>query len=151
VLPVLSELDLPVEILNPVSGELVPAADLDRVTGALIELRDLRRRVSDAVAAFTDAVVAESQRQGTRTLTAGGVQVKVSAPDEIDWDLDVLDELRSLGLPDARFDELLVATVTYRVNGSVARQLAGASKEYAAVIERAKRRVPKRQYVTVGP
>lgn len=146
----MAELDVPVEILNPVTGELVPAGDVEVVTDNLLRLRDLRQQLTDAIAAFTDALVAESRRQGTRTLTAAGTKVQVSAPDAVEWDIEQLvDGLRAAGLPEARLNELVRSTVTYQVDGSVARQLAGASAEYKAAVEAAKRRVPKRQYVTV--
>ena len=56
-----------------------------------------------------------------------------------DFSIEVL-ELRDLGLPEERYGELVVATVTYKVNASVAKQIAGANPEYAKVIDRARSR-----------
>lgn len=147
-----TDIALPAELLNPLTGELVPTTDMPAVAVTLEALREHRQRVNDAIAAFTEAVVAESVRQGTRTLTAGGVRLEVSAPSEVEWDVELLGrELRAAGLPEDRVDALLRPTVTYKVDGRVARELAGSNAEYARVIERAKVRTPRKQYVSVKP
>ena len=79
-----TDLALPAEILNPFTGELIPTADLARVAATLDDLRQVKQKLNDAVAAFTEAVIVESRRQGTRTLTAGGVKLEVSAENTID-------------------------------------------------------------------
>jgi signal transduction histidine kinase len=144
-----TDLALPEDLLNPFTGELVPTGDLARVAATLDDLRGIRQKLNDAVAAFTEAVIAESRRQGTRTLQAAGVRLEVSADNTIEWDVEELLKLRDLGLPEARYNELVQQTVTFKVNGSVARQLEGASEEYAKVIDRARVRVPRKQYVSV--
>jgi hypothetical protein len=144
-----TDLALPEELLNPFTGELVPSGDIARVAATLDDLREVRQRLNDAVALFTEAVIVESRRVGTRTLTAGGVKLELSADSTIEWDVEELLKLRDLGLPEARYDELVQQTVSFKVNGSVARQLEGASEEYAAVINRARIRVPRKQYVSL--
>jgi hypothetical protein len=144
-----TDLALPDEILNPFTGELVPTGDLARVAATLDDLRGIRQKLNDAVAAFTEAVIVESRRQGTRTLTAGGVRLEVSADNTIEWDVEELLKLRDLGLPETRYNELVQQTISFKVNGSVARQLEGASEEYAKVIDRARVRVPRKQYVSL--
>ena len=146
-----TDLALPAELLNPVTGELVPTSDLGKVAEALDTLRAARAALSDATAAFTEVIVAESKRQGTKTLTAAGVRLEVSADSEIQWDVEELLKLRDLGLPEDRYTALVTMVVSYKVNGSVARQIEGASPEYAAVVDRARVRVPKRPYVSVKP
>ncbi len=146
-----TEVALPDELLNPISGELVPTRDTAAVAHTLLDLRDYKAAVQDAISAFSEAVIQESRRQGTKTLNVGDVTLKVSADSEVVWDHEFLmDALRAAGLPEERIDELVTMTVTYTVNGSVARQLAGASPEYAEVIEAAKSRVPKKVYVSVS-
>lgn len=144
-----TDLALPAELLNPFTGELVPTGDLERVAATLDDLRQVKQKLNDAVAAFTEVVLAESRRQGTRTLRTSGVKLEVSGDNEIEWDVEELLKLRDLGLPEGRYDELVQQTVSFKVNGSVARQLEGASEEYAAIIGRARVRQPRRQYVTV--
>ena len=147
----MTELETRATVLQPLTGELVDPRDLPALGDALEKLREYRQQVSDAIAAFTEAVVAESRRLGTKTLDAGPVVLNVSADSEIEWDLQALEKLRDLGLPEERMNELVRPTVTYKVDGRVAKQLAGASPDYKVVIEAAAVRVPKRQYVTVKP
>lgn len=144
-----TDLAVPDELVNPLTGELVPSSDLPAVALTLEALREHRQRVSDAIGAFTEAVVAESRRQGTKTLTAGGVRLEVSADSEVQWDMTELARLVDIGLPPDRYGELVTEIVTYKVDGTVARQLAGSNPEYARIIEAAKGRVPKRAYVSV--
>ncbi len=146
-----TEIALPDELLNPISGELVRTADAAAVAATLVDLKDLKNRVQAAIGAFSEAVIQESRRQGTKTLAVGGMTLKVSADSEVVWDVDFLMEgLRDAGLPEERINELVTMVVSYSVNGSVARQLAGASEKYAEVIEASKSRRQKTQYVSVA-
>lgn len=145
-----TDLSLPAEAVNPHTGELVPLNDIVKVARAIQDIREWRLKIGEAIDLFSAAAVEESRRQGTRTLQAGGLTVTVSADTDIEWDVEgLLAGLRELGLPEARLDALVTATVTYRVNGSVARQIAAATPGAAGVIEAAKGRVPRRQYVSV--
>lgn len=65
------------------------------------------------------------------------------------WDIEILGELRALGLPEERMDQLITAEITYKVNTNVAKQLASVNPAYAAVIERAKSQVPRATYVSI--
>ena len=137
------------DILHPLTGELVRSDDLPAVAAAIDALRVYRNQINEAIHAFTAAAVAESRRLGTKTITAGALTLEISADSEVEWDLDVLARLRALGLPDDRYEALVRPTVTYKVDGRVARQLEGASDTYAEVIQRARIRIPKQQYVRI--
>lgn len=139
----------PPELLQPFTGEVIPAGDVPKLAEALDQLRDLKHRLNLATQQFTDALVAESRRQGTKTLTAAGWEIKLSADSTVEWDVSVLTELLDAGLPQDRYDQLVTAVVTYKVDGRIVRQLEAASPEYKAIIERARTRVPKRVYATV--
>ena len=141
----------PREILNFVTGELIPVGDLPRLAQAIETLRQHDLAVRSLRAALTDAVIAESRRQGTRTLVAGGLVVTLSPDYETEWDVEELEKLRDAGLPEERYQQLVKTEITYKVDGRVARQLESASEEYAAIIARARRREPKRQYASVKP
>jgi hypothetical protein len=142
------DLRVPEELVNPLDGELVKTSDLAAVGDALDRLKEHKRQVDAVIAQFTDAVVLESRRQGSKTLHAGGMELKVSADNEVVWDVTILPELLERGLPQDRYDELVTVEVTHKVNAAVANQIAGANPEFAEVIARAKGRRPKRQYVT---
>ena len=118
-----TDLEPVAEVLQPLTGEMIPVRDIGRVARALAELRAHRERVAEALDAFTAAVVDESRRQGSRTLNVGDTVLTVSADSEIEWDVEVLDELRSLGLPEDRFDQLVTAVVS---DGALVNVAAGA-------------------------
>ena len=141
-----------VELLDPTTGELVPYDDLPALAVAVAGIRAYRDKLNDTLAAFSDAIIQQSKQQGTMTMNVGAAVVKVSADSEVQWDIPALqDGLLEAGIPQERLDQLIVAKVEFKVNGTVARQLAGANPEYKAAIEAAKIRVPKKQYVTVKP
>lgn len=137
------------ELVVPYSGELVDLSNPPECLNLLKEIRELEQKLRLVKGALTDALVAESSRQGTKTLELNGIKAVISASDEIVWDVEVLQELLDLGLPEERLSELITTEVTYKVNASVARQLAGANSAYAEVIERAKSRIPKTPYVSI--
>lgn len=132
-----TDLVAPAALLDVRTGELVEATP-DKAAELLVAMRQFKAQILDAVKACEYVLLEESQRQGTKTLRLQNVAAVVSGGSELDWDLDVLGELRAAGLPEERFNELVVATVTYRVNAAVAKQLAAANPIYASVIERAR-------------
>ncbi len=145
-----TDVALPDELLDPISGELIPTRDTAAVADTLVHLRHLKDTVQAAISAFSEAVIAESRRQGTKTLNVGDMTLKVSADHELVWDIELLQMLTEAGLPPERYAELVIEEVSYRVNANVAKQLAGASPEYAEIINAAKGSQPKRQYVSVS-
>lgn len=137
------------DILDPRTGELLDPADTVRVADLLVYLRELRATISAGVSACSQALIAEAERQGTKTLRAGGTTLEIRGGTEIVWDLEVLRELTGLGLPEERYGDLVKETVTYKVNAAVAKQIAGANPAYADVIERARSDFEKARYVSV--
>lgn len=82
-------------------------------------------------------------------MEVGGFKAELRGGSEIVWDVEILGELRALGLPEERMDALVTAEITYKVNSNVAKQLSAANPQYAEVIERAKTMIPKSSYVTI--
>lgn len=115
----------------------------------LTEIRDLESQLREVKSELTAALTAEFSRQGTRTLEIGGIKAELHGGTQIVWDVEILGELRTLGLPEERMDALVTAEITYKVNTNVAKQLASANPLYASVIERAKSTIPKASYVTI--
>lgn len=136
-------------LIVPTSGEVIDLEDPHACLRVLTEIRDLESKLREAKGALTEALAAEFSRQGTKTLELGGVKAVLGPDSEVVWDIEVLGELRSLGLPEERMDALITTEISYKVNASVAKQLAGANPAYADVIERAKSRVPKTPYVSI--
>jgi hypothetical protein len=133
----------PTELVDARTGEILPATPANALT-LLDAARDMRARLMDLVKDCELVLLEESRRQGTKTLHVDGVgTAEITGGSELSWDLETLLELRDLGLPEDRYDELVVATVTYRVDARVAKQLEAANERYAEVIDRARSRIDK--------
>ena len=142
----MSELE-PTHALIPFTGEQVDLRDLPKVATVLAEIRELETQIRYAKRELVDALCAESARTGTSTFHFDGVDVSLTAAEETVRDLERMrEELQAAGLPDRRLDELLVPTVTYEFNGNVARQLQGANRRYAQIIDACTEKRPKTRY-----
>ncbi len=141
-------LALPAELVDVRTGEILPATP-DNAISLLGAARELRGRLMSLVKDCEAVLLEESRRQGTKTLRFEDVTATVTGGSDLEWDMDVLLELRAWGLPESRYDELVVATVTYKVDARVAKQLEGANDDYAAVIRRSRSRVEKPWRVNV--
>lgn len=136
-------------LVVPQSGEILSLDDTAGCLRVLSEIRDLETKLREAKAELTLALSAEFSRQGTKTLEVGGVKAELRGGVEVVWDVEILGGLRALGLPEDRMDQLITAEVTYKVNSSVAKQLAAANPLYASVIERARSIIPRSSYVSI--
>ena len=140
----------PATLVVPWTGEVVSLAEPAQVCRALDQVRELKRELDHVRAVLEDALRQESERQGTKTLHLDGLTAVVSGGEKVEYDhLELIDELRDLGLPEQRIGDLVVETITYRVDQRVAKQLAGANPRYAEAIERHRHVVPDRWRVTV--
>jgi len=115
----------------------------------LTEVRELEARLRELKAGLTDAIANECSRQGTKTLELNGYKAELRGGSEIVWDVELLEGLRDLGLPEERMSALITTEVTYRVNANEAKRIASVNPEYAEVIERAKSIIPKAVYVSL--
>lgn len=140
---------MPTELLNPATGEVLPATP-ENAAVVLARVRDMRYRLLDAVKACEAVLIEESRRQGTKTLTISGLTASISGGSTVTWDVELLEKgLRAVGCPEERIADLVTETIEYKVNNTVARQLAAANPIYAEAIEAAKTRAesPVRVYV----
>ena len=134
----------------PLIGLVVDLGQPKEVAVALSAVREAKRQLDAARAGLERVLVEESRVQGTKTLHFGDLTAKVSGGPEIVWDVEQLrEDLTELELPEERINQLITETVTYKVNASVANQLAGANASYAEAISRAKSRVEKPYRVSV--
>lgn len=136
-------------LVHPRTGELVPVDSPDACAKLLGEVRELEGNLRELKSELTAALTAEFSRQGKKTLELGGVKAVLGGGSEIVWDVEILQELLGLGLPEERMNELVTAEVSYKVNASVAKQIAGANQEYAEVVARAQTTIPKTAYVSL--
>lgn len=128
----------PTEVANPITGELIRVDDPASCAVAIAELRALEDRIKEVKRVLGATLVAESHRQGSKTLHLPGTEVTLTESKSIVWDLETLAQLRDLGLPEERWNELVRTTVEEKVNANVAKQLAGANDAYRDVIDAAR-------------
>jgi hypothetical protein len=136
------------EIVDVRTGELLPATP-ENASRALQAIREMEGLLRDAKALATAVLVDEARRQGTKTLRVGGRTVTVKESREIVWDMEQLEKLRDLGLPESRWAELVTEVLSYKVSAQVAKELSGANPEYAEIIERARTDYVRTSYASV--
>lgn len=139
------------QVLDPRTGELLSLEDVPKVADLVTYLRELKSQANELLNIVTEGVAEVCAQQGTKTLAKGGAKLELASRSETVWDVDELHQLTTLGLPLERFDDLVEATVEYKVDGRVARQIASSNPEYAKVIENAKSTVEKRPWLKVKP
>lgn len=137
-------------LVVPTTGEVISLDDAAGCLRALTEIRDLESRLREAKSELTSALSVEFSRQGTKTLEIEDFKAELRGGSEVVWDIEVLEELRDLGLPEDRMEALIKTEVSFRVDASQAKRIAAANPQYAEVIERARRVLPKAAYVTVA-
>jgi hypothetical protein len=134
---------LTTSIVVPLTGEYVELDEPAEVAKALDSVRRLKRDLDEIRATLEDALRVASERAGSRTLHLDDMTVVVSGGDKVEYDVvELAMRLRAAGLPERRLSELVVETVTYRVDQRVARSVAASNPTYAAMLERCRRTVP---------
>lgn len=137
-------------LVLPTTGEVISREDPDACARAFFEIKTLEERLKELRGALAEALLEESRKTGGKTLhLEGGFTAKISISNDIHWDHSVLLELLDAGLPEERFGALVTTEVSYKVNGSIAREVAGANEVYAEIIDRAKNKIPRSPYVSV--
>ncbi len=130
-----------VELVNVETGERLPAT----VANAAVVLeaaRSMKERLNDVIYTATTWLVGESEVRGTKTLNTGDRTVTLTGGAGITYDAqDLMEALRLAGCPEDRIEQAVVATVSYKVNRNVLRQLGAANPDYLAAIELAERQV----------
>lgn len=131
------EVIVPAELLDVRTGELVEATPA-KAAELLVAAREMRGRLMGLVKDCEAVLLDESRKQGTKTLPFPEGTATITGGQELLWNLDILLQLRDRGLPEDRYNELVVATVSYRVDARVAKQLESANPVYAEVIAMAR-------------
>jgi len=138
---VVPALGVAVDLAKPVEAARA-LGDVDELMGQLGEVK----RVLQAV------VLQEGERLGTRRVQfADGTMAELGADTDLAWD-DVEGmrvELQEAGLPEDRQGALFRQTVETKVVATVANELARNNETYREIIERHRRRIPKRPSVKV--
>lgn len=123
------------EVMVPFSGELLDLRDLPRVAQTLAEVRDLKTQLDRLRSLLEDILRLESARQGTKTLHLGEFDAEVSGGSKTTFDTERLAVLLTeAGMSEQRLGELIITTVTEKVDMRVAKQVASANPAYAIAI-----------------
>ncbi len=130
------------ELVLPGTGQVIDLANPGSCADALNQIRQLEQSLRDAKRVLTEMLVAESERQGTKTLRLGKLEAIVGGGYNVTWDIEELAKLQDLGLPEERYYDLVQTVISYKVNASVAKQIAGANPDYARIIENARGEEP---------
>lgn len=129
-------------LLDVTTGELLPAVP-DQAAQLLAKLRGHKRLVDEVIHECEHTIAEESVRQGTKSLTLGGVNVEVYGGPSTEWDVGFLrSALEDAGCPDDRIEALIQQTITFKVDRRVERQLASANEAYREALEAAKSEKP---------
>jgi hypothetical protein len=127
------------QLFVPLTGELVDLRQPNQVAQALESVRDAKRQLDHARAFLEDTLRLEAQRQGTKTLHLQGCDAVITGGTTTSYDSEQLAVLlHQAGMPLDRISELIVATVTYKVNAHKAKQAAAANPAYKDAIEQTK-------------
>jgi hypothetical protein len=130
--------------LMPATGVVVNLEDEREIAIAYRDLRKLKDQVLETERVLREAMRYRSEVLATKTFHIEGVgKVELRGSTRVDWpDPQALEEdLRGVGCPEDVIREIVVETVSWKVDGNRARRAAGANPAYAEVIEKHKRTI----------
>jgi hypothetical protein len=139
-------------LLLPYTGAIVDLREPSEVAQALADVRDLKKRLDELRALLEGVLRLEGQRLGTKTLHVEGMDAVISGGPRAEYDAELLmSRLRAAGLPEERMGQAVVATVTYKPNAAVLRQLAAANPDYRRAIDASRTTVEAPYRVSLKP
>lgn len=132
------------------NGVVIDTLVIADVVSAIKDLDMLKAQVAAARRHLVELVMEERKRTGSAaTMHVGRSTVSIAVAKEIVWDLEELAKLRDAGLPEETWNELVITTVSDKVNANVAKRIAGANDDYAKIIAAARTDHEKNPTVTV--
>jgi hypothetical protein len=130
-------------LLNVETGELLEPT-IDNAAAALIACRNMRERIHGITNEITAYAVSLAEERGTKTLHGERETLSVSGGLTEEYDAVILEDLlRTAGCPEDRIRAAITEEISYKVNKSVLKQLAGANPNYKTAIELARSEVEK--------
>jgi hypothetical protein len=130
------------EVIDPFTGSLVDVSDPQVAAEFLDALRGSKETITKLVHAVEEMLATEFERQGTRTINAGGWELEQRESVSFEWDEQELQKLLDAGLPEERYMEFINQTVSIRPKQNIAKQLE-TNPAYAVIIEQARTRIVK--------
>lgn len=137
-------------LVLPHSGELLDLEDPYACARALDEISDFESKLREITGLLKKVVVAEAERQGTKTLELpDGRKAVVSGGVGYEYDGAALDAgLRAAGMPEDRLAEIVERP--FKVRANEAKRAAGANAIYREIVEDCRREFVKPQSVSIG-
>jgi ubiquinone/menaquinone biosynthesis C-methylase UbiE len=148
----MSETEIGTEIVLAHSGVVVSLDDQAQVASALREVQEIQKKLAEAVRILKSAISYHASEAGTKTLHIDGVgKVEIKNDSEVVWDIEALEKrLRRAGASDELIGEIIVTTISQKVDARRANQAGSANPKYARAIELSKRSVPKMPTVSIS-
>lgn len=136
------------ELVLPGVGEILSLDSASQAARAFARLKELEDQIKDARRECTDALRYYSSVFGSRTLRFDDAPgIELTADEETLIDAEQLEmDFRAAGMPESVIRDIVVETVTYKVNLTKVRAAAKTNPDYAAALEKNSRVVPKTQY-----
>ena len=134
----MSETEHSTELVLAHSGQLVNLNDLADVAKAYDEVVKIKRALTEADKILREAFAEHGRMNGTKTLYVDGVgkfEIRGSERVEFRDPLALADELREAGMPEHVVSEIIIETVSYKVDARRAARAAAANEYYAQIIE----------------
>lgn len=134
-LVVMSELAPRSELLDVVTGELLPATP-ENAHAILARIAAQEQTLRTAKSALTEYVIEESTRQGTKTFnTPDGKLVLEGGPETVVEGHELAQLLLAAGMPEENVSAIVTEEITYKVNRAKLKQATSANPDYQAAAD----------------
>lgn len=137
----MSEPEQSTELVLAHSGQLVNLDDLDDVAKAYEEVARIKRALTEADRLLREALAHHGRMNGTKTLYVDGVgKFEIKGSERTEWrdHQELADELRAAGMPEDVVSEIVIETISTRIDARRASRAASANEDYASIIEKYK-------------
>lgn len=128
----------PREFIDVRSGERLPAT-VENAAAVIEAAREVKRKMDEVIRDAEGYLAEQSRVRGTKTFHTDWGKVTVTGGPATSYDPEKLREgLTAAGCPEDRINEVVTATVTYKVDQRILKQMAAANGDYAKAAEAAK-------------
>ena len=119
-------------LVLPGSGCSLTSRTRTEIAVAIRDVQKFKAQVAEADRRLREALAERASVLGTKTLYVDGVgKFELKGGQEVHYDAHAIEEgLRELGCPEEVIREVVVETITYKVDGRRAKSAAAANPEY---------------------
>lgn len=124
------------DLIMPLTGEIVMLDEPEMVARALAEVDEIMRAFSDAKRILSRTLADLSVERGERTVTLPGASFVREGGPMRDYRPDEIERgLRDAGMPEDRIREIVMTTISKKVNAREAAKAARSNDRYREIIE----------------